>query len=519
MSLPDLLPNPPHIVGPTWQRLATGGFYLPEKHETIGDQVVNWMYRYLVQPEGPRAGQPFIPTAEQYRFILWWFAVDANNRFVYRSGLLRRLKGWGKDPLVAALSLAELCGPVKPYSRNFANVPVGTRQDAPWIQIAAVSQDQTRNTFSLFPSMISGDLKKEFGLEVHRTVIYSKKGGAIEAATSSPLALEGKRPTFVVMNEVQWWIAENKGHAMYDVIAGNVDKSAYGTGRYLAICNAHRPGEDSIGEKFYANYLDVLAGNAIDTGLLYDSLEAPSDTPVSEIPPENEDPEGFAEGIAKLRRGLEVARGDAVWLDIDNLIKSILDKNNSVSESRRKFLNQVNAVEDSWLAPSYWNACYDDKLGLLPEKGDRITLGFDGSKSNDWTALVACRGDDGALFLIKAWNPENYQGGIPRQSVDAMVRSCFERYDVVAFRADVHEFEAYVDQWSRDFKRKLKVNAAPNSPVAFDMRGQKKKFAFDCERFREAVLSTHDAIQMGRPEDRVIAHNGDKTLLSHVTNA
>src|SRR5690606_3501121 len=105
----------------------------------------------------------------------------------------------------------------------------------------------------------------------HKTIIYSRAGGMIEGVTSSPLALEGKRPTFVIKNETQWWNESNDGHAMSEVIAGNVDKAAYGGCRSLSICNAHIPGEDSDAERDYDVYMDVLAGRAIDTGFLYDS--------------------------------------------------------------------------------------------------------------------------------------------------------------------------------------------------------------------------------------------------------
>src|SRR5690606_20268726 len=146
--------------------------------------------------------------------------------------------------------------------------------------------------------------------------------------------------------EVQWWLESNSGHAMYEVIEGNVTKGGGRGARFIAICNAHRPGEESIGERLWDNYMSASAGNAIDTGILYDALEAPADTPVSEIPSPDVDPEGFEAGLEKLREGLRVARGDAVWLDIDAMVSSILDRNNLVSESRRKYLNQINAAED-----------------------------------------------------------------------------------------------------------------------------------------------------------------------------
>ncbi|AIS73685.1 terminase [Mycobacterium phage Panamaxus] len=501
-----LLPQPPHKIGPVWQVREDGSWHLPEK--TLGWEILNWLAKYVRSPAG---GGPFLPTLEQARFILWWYAVDDQGRYVYREGCLRRMKGWGKDPLCAAIALAELCGPVAFSHFDADGNPVGKARHAAWITIAAVSQDQTKNTFSMFPVMISKELKAEYGLDVNKFVIYTEVGGRIEAATSSPASMEGNRPTLVIENETQWWGVGpdgnvNDGVDMDDVIEGNVAKIP--SARKLAICNAHIPGNDTVAERAYDHWQDVQSGKAVDTGILYDALEAPADTPVSEIPSQKEDPEGYEKGIEALMDGLMIARGDSYWLPLEEILGSVLNTRNPVSESRRKFLNQVNAHEDSWVAPNEWDrlAVTDKQFALQPN--DRITLGFDGSKSNDWTALVACRIEDGMLFVLRVWNPEDFPGDeVPREDVDATVRSAFQRYDVVAFRADVKEFEAYVDQWSRDFKRKIKVNATPGNPIAFDMRGQTKRFALDCERFLDAVI------------ERELSHDGNPVLRQHVLNA
>lgn len=526
MTVVELAPSPPHIVGPSWQRRIDGSWHLPEK--TLGWDVLAWMSDYVNTPGGhddparlrmliamSEAGIPvtenmFLPTDEQVRLVLWWYAVDGNGQYSYREGVIRRLKGWGKDPFVAALALAELCGPVSFSHFDSQGDPVGKPRNAAWITVAAVSQDQTKNTFSLFPVMISKKLKADYSLDVNRFIIYSGAGGRIEAATSSPASMEGNRPTFVIQNETQWWGSgpdgkSNEGHSMASVIEGNMTKVE--GSRTLSICNAHVPGTETVAEKAYIEWQDVASGKSVDAGAMYDALEAPADTPISEIPSEREDPVGFAEGIEKLREGLLVARGDSTWLPVEDIIKSILSTKNIISESRRKFLNQVNATEDSWLSPQEWDriAVVDKESGLQPKQ--KITLGFDGSKSNDWTALVACRVDDGRLFLIKVWDPKKHGGEVPREDVDATVQSMFAKYDVVAFRADVKEFEAYVDQWGRMFKKQLKVNASPNNPVAFDMRGQTKRFAFDCERLEDAVI------------EREVSHDGNPILRQHILNA
>jgi phage terminase large subunit-like protein len=368
----------------------------------------------------------------------------------------------------------------------------------------STSWDNTKNAMMLFPALVTKKLKHEYKIELNKTVLYSGAGGRIESCTSSPYSLEGNRPTLVIQNELQWWQESNDGHDLAQVIEGNVTKVK--GARKLSICNAHVPGEDSVAERDYDAWQLVKQGRAVDTGVLYDSLEAPADTPLSEIPSRDVDPEGYAEGLKLLREGIVVARGDSVWLPVDAIVDAVLDIRNPLSESRRKHLNQLTAVEDSFISPTEWDACAVPDAKLEP--GDRITLAFDGSKSNDWSALVACRIEDGLIVPIAVWNPEdNKDGEINRFVVDATVRATFEQYDVVGFRADVREFESYVDMWERDFKRKLRINARPGHICNYDMRGMQKGFTLDCEKFLDGVL------------ERGLKHNGDPTLRQHILNA
>jgi hypothetical protein len=84
--VPDYHVDPVYI-GPTWKRSADGKFVLPER--TLGWQILKWINRYV------GVGQPWVPTKEQARFLLWWYAIDERGRFVYRDGVLQRIKGWG----------------------------------------------------------------------------------------------------------------------------------------------------------------------------------------------------------------------------------------------------------------------------------------------------------------------------------------------------------------------------------------------------------------------------------------
>ena len=63
-------------------------FVMPER--TLGWQILDWIRQYV----GGKRNTPFEPTKEQKRFLLWWYALDERGRFLYRDGVLQRIKGW-----------------------------------------------------------------------------------------------------------------------------------------------------------------------------------------------------------------------------------------------------------------------------------------------------------------------------------------------------------------------------------------------------------------------------------------
>lgn len=279
---------------------------------------------------------------------------------------------------------------------------------------------------------------------------------------------------------------------MAEVIARNATKSRGGAARVLAISNAHEPGEDSDAEHDWEACQKLTEGRSRSTGFLYDSLEAPPDVELSDE--------------ASLRAGLRAAQGDSVWLDEDRHVEEIYDPRNSVSTSRRFYLNQIVAAEDAWLAPHEW-----DRLAA-PDRvmadGDTVVLGFDGSKSDDHTALIGCRVEDGHLFTLGVWDPSKHGGEAPRSEIDGTVRQAFDRFDVVGFYSDLHPWESYVDAWAEDFGSGLCVKATGRHPVAWDMRSRVKDFTVQgAERFADAVL------------EGTVSHDGHPTLRAHVHNA
>jgi hypothetical protein len=218
---------------------------------------------------------------------------------------------------------------------------------------------------------------------------------------------------------------------------------------------------------------------------LYDSLEAPPEAPLT--------PEAAPSVV-------EAIRGDSVWLNTERIVASIVDIRNPPSRSRRFWFNQIVAAEDAWADPLQWDAIADPGQLVMP--GEPIVAFFDGSKSDDTTALVGCRLSDGHTFYIDSWSKPAGERGkgwiVPRVDVDESVRAMFDSYTVVAFFADPSDtrddegeryWEPYLDDWHQTFGPRLKFWSQQSGDrrhsIAWDMRSEQhvRDFTLAAERF------------------------------------
>lgn len=482
----------PVTVGPTWATSEDGSRYVIPEH-TLGWEAQEFAAKWL-QIDDPDTGdyRPFTFTNEQLRFALWFYAVDELGHFLYRRALLQRLKGWGKDPFAAALALFEAVGNCRLDYFDEDGEVVGRPVRGAYIQIAAVNQEQTRNTADLFKILLTDEAIDHFGFNLGMEVQYAK-GGLVEihCVTSSPRALEGKRPTFMIANETQNWVQANNGHKMYGVMKGNLIKHKDQC-HMLIIANAPIPGEDSVSEGLITAYENTLAGTADDRDLLYDSLEAPANAPIDD-----------RDAIAAI---IDVVRGDSVWLPIDGVVSDFFDSMMAVSETRRKWYNQVVADSDSIYSREQIVNAQRDGEQLRP--GDEIVLGMDGGRTNDATAIIAIRVRDRLAVPIRIWEKPRHveEWVVPHDQVDSAVHDTFSRYKVVAFFADVNLWESFILGWSADYGDQLKIRASGDSAIGWDMRGVKKSTL--------AHERTVHALQNGK-----LLHNGDIVLVQHLGNA
>lgn len=470
---------------------------------SLGWGVLRWCSRYIRQPDGPDAGGPWRFTPEQVRFVVWWYSLNARGRWTYNRGVLRRPKGWGKSPLVGALALAELCGPVRfdGWEYDGEGVLLGKPTSAAWVQLAGVSEKQTTNTMSMVLAMVAeSPIIDEYGLDVGLTRIFTAAGGRLEPITASAPTAEGARPTFVVEDETHHWTESNNGTDLDRVNRRNLGKSRDGSARMLETTNAHASGAGSVAETSYNAWLAMSEGRTKTTGLLYDAREAPPDVDLAD----ND----------SLMGGLTAAYGDSSWVDLERIRDEVWDPSTPPSDSRRFYLNQIAAADDQWISQPQWTACLD--VDKVVTDAELVTLGFDGSRRRsrgvtDATALIGCRVSDGHLFELGVWEqpdgPQGHDWQVPVAEVDAAVRQTFARYNVVGFYADPAKWESHVARWEADFHAKLQVRSTRDHPIEWWMTGGRSNIVVRAlEQFHSAVV------------DGELTHDGSYALTRHVLN-
>ena len=406
------------------------------------------------------------------------------------------------SPFAAALCLFELLGPCR-FDGFDRHEPFGVRakpMSMPLVQIVATSESQTANTIRMVRAFCQkkGPLARKYDLEVAKTFIETPGGGKLQQMTSSAHSMEGGEVSFVVGDELEHWLPAQGGPAMLETIQQNAAKMG---GRFMGTCNAWVPGEQSSAEAIFEAWCDQEDGlTRGKTKILYDARIAPPNTVLTDEP---------EEGQVGLTKALEYVYEDCPWVNLESIKEQIWSPEYPESRSIRFFLNRPNAAEASWITLEEWTQLR--KPDRKVEPGERIVMFFDGSKSNDHTALVGCCMEDGHIFKIGHWKPEKPLGVVNVAAVDAGVRKAFDTYNVVAFWADVREWESFTrTAWPEDFGDRLIVPAVRGgmsaSPIAWDMRSHAYQFA-------EAAETAFTEIQQ-----QTFTHDGDSALGEHVSN-
>ena len=490
---------------------------------SLGPHIIDWAEWRTDEPGLLNDdGDPWRFTDGQARFLILWYAFDERGRFIYRRGAKRGSKGTGKDPFGAAMCNIEFMGPSQIYWDDARQRYLGKRHVMPLVQIAANSEDQAKDMLRVANSQFGSEAVDFYALDKGLTSTTVKNSAArMEVLTASEKSSEGDPATFIALNETHHMTKESGGLAISQVARRNVGKSkASLQARMVDFTNAHVQGADSVGERtFQAWQKQQAKGRGLKQDILYDSIEA--------------DPKLDIYDSAERDLAIRQAYADAPWADIERLADEIVDPELTAADAIRFYLNGLAVAEDAFVDPQRFIALADP--GLKLQHKDRIAMFLDCSKSEDATALVACRIDDGFVQTLAVWSrPRGPRGEgflVDRDAVDYAVRDAFERYHVLWFGVDpspaqddsveASYWKPMLDSWHLDFQRRLRVWATPGSrgnSVTFDMRtsvsgghARNRAIALETEILQEEIDN--------QGLDGEFRHDGHPVLIEHVNNA
>ncbi|HEY3259973.1 MAG TPA: hypothetical protein VGJ95_06830 [Pseudonocardiaceae bacterium] len=445
-----------------------------EDFPSLGWSLLEWWSEYLANPRDEL--EPLIFTSEQALDLVEWYRIDPRTgRFTHRRGASRRSKGRGKSPVEAAKSIGELCGDVLFDGWDAAGEPVGRPwgtkgSPPPWVQIAAVSEDQTENTYGAIYEFLTandGRAADLLRIDVGLTRCYLRdRPGKLEPVTAAAGTREGQRVTYGVLDETHLWTPLNGGRRLARTIRRNVAKMG---GRTYETTNSFVPGEDSVAEATHKAVQDGAPG------IHYDAVEAPP------VKPEDDD--------ATLKAALQMAYGDAWWIDLDRIIAEIRDPETTWEDSERYYFNHNVDDRHQAVAVKRWEQLA--RPDLVVPAGAYIGLGFDGSISDDCTALIGTYLVDGIphTFEIEVWQrPKDAPIGwrIPRGEVQQRVREVFAFYRVGRMLCDPAKWQTEIEGWAEEFGEEVVVFFDTNQP---------SRMWRACDRFSTALAEgaySHD---------------------------
>jgi hypothetical protein len=197
----------------------------------------------------------------------------------------------------------------------------------------------------------------------------------------------------------------------------------------------------------------------------------------------------------------DVLRRRGGHVDLDAIEAEAVDLwRKDPAEAERFFGNMIRTATGKAVDAAKWKAAA--RPDRIVADGERIGLGFDGSISEDTTALVACTAD-GYVFVPEVdyghglmptvWErPAGVdEWRVPRLEVEDALEEIMRRWDVGRMYADPPKWTTELERWAERY------NLDDDEPIvaAFDTN-QLKAMGYACDRFltglAELVL-THDA--------------------------
>jgi hypothetical protein len=504
---------------------------------------LDWIENHCVIPDGFRSGQPFMLLDWQSWCLANFYRVKEDARwipenpllapaFYYRRAQILLGQKAGKGPYTAAHTCNEAVGPslfagwasggevyaCKDHGCRCGwwyeyepGEPMGMPWPTPLIQITAYSEEQTDNVYGALKPMIDLGPLSQLIPKTGEEFIRLPRGGRIDTVTSSAQSRLGQRVTFVPQDETGIWAEANK---MVKVAETQRRGLAGMGGRAEETSNAYDPTENSVAQRTAesAKSWDPLQHPVEDRAVAGRGKDVFRYHPQAPAHLSYTDKRERRRIHQIVYGGSLRSRGGHVDLDsIEAEASELLERDPGQAE--RFFGNRCKSGTGAWLKDGLWQG--RETARVVPD-GTKVCLGFDGSDSDDWTAIRAETLDGYGFTPVYGpdreptiWDPVRSGGRIPRGEVHAAVDELMRRYRVVRMYCDPRDWQTEIESWALKHGTKRVFEWATNRPAV--MHESLLRFVTDLatgdhthDACPHAALHVGNARKLARPGERYI---------------
>lgn len=426
---------------------------------TLGFLAADWIEAHCVVPDGFDMGAPFVLNGWQLFCTVQHYRVrpDAvhdpskplrNQAFVFRRSAVVGPQKTGKGPWSGSIVLFEAVGPcqfagwavegdVYRCSDHGCGCgfeywyeegePLGEPRPKSLIQLVATSEEQVGNIYEPLKAMASmGPLVDV--VKVGEGFMRLPNRGKIEPVSASASSKLGNPINFAVMDETGLYLKRNKLLG----VAQTMSRGLAGMGgRSLETTNAWDPMENSRAQQTFGSQAKDI----------FRFFRQP-------------DPKLKFETKRDRMKILKYVYEGSPWVDLASVnaeAEELLETD--PAQAKRFYGNILVQGSGAFLLEELVSGTRDATV----TPGKTIALGFDGSRSGDWTAIRACTMDGhrftpmyevGGELRPCVWKPDEWGGLIPRNEVRAAVAQLFGNYTISRFYCDPFDWKTEIDEWS-----------------------------------------------------------------------
>lgn len=411
-------------------------FIVPDMDEapwpSLGGAVCDLIEDRAVFGPGSLKGQPAKLDAEK-RAMIWKLyelypkGHELAGRRRFKRGRVSWRKGTAKTEFGGWISFAELHpeGPVRFDGWDAYGNPVGRPVRDPYIPMLAYTEAQVSELAYgvLYTVVTEGPDADLFDAGLDRVIRLGSRGQADGKAmplAGSPNSRDGARTTFQYYDETHRLDTERLVDA-YNTMEANLPKRPLDDPWSLGTTTAGVPGGGSVAELDKSEAEAIGRGEVEEPELFYFHREASAGHDLTDL-------EGR---LAAVRE----ASGPAVaaWSDLRGIAKQWDRKGVDKAYLERVWLNRWTASAAQAFDLEAWDEHERPDLSITP--GSPISLGLDGSKWKDTTALVATDMMSGLQQVFGLWVPTE-DDPVDEDEVELAVEHIADRFQVVRMYGD-----------------------------------------------------------------------------------